>query len=196
MLWFRALRTYEYAMRVDEDVCLTRLPVSILSHALVADYAYGLETIESHLETVATFTPWMDQYMANRRLQPMFPPLPTDRIWFTNFFVSRVGWWEQYEVLRFLDDVNASGGIYRHRWGDAPIQSAVVRLLSTASSVVHLDVDYVHLSTHNRIVGGEEAAFSVVGVMDDHFRRLVGEAANVTDEVDGTNAHMRHMRQM
>jgi hypothetical protein len=37
MLWFGALREYEYAMRVDEDVCLTRLPSSSVFAALSAD---------------------------------------------------------------------------------------------------------------------------------------------------------------
>eukprot|EP00966_Prymnesium_polylepis_P145998 3372354-Prymnesium_polylepis.1 len=38
MLWFRALGEYEYAIRVDEDVCLTRLPARALFADLMADY--------------------------------------------------------------------------------------------------------------------------------------------------------------
>eukprot|EP00966_Prymnesium_polylepis_P190900 4424402-Prymnesium_polylepis.1 len=59
MLWFRGLEEYEYAMRVDEDVCLIRFPPHALSAALASDYAFGLETIESHGETIATFNPWL-----------------------------------------------------------------------------------------------------------------------------------------
>ena len=44
MVWFRALRGYDYAMRVDEDVCLSRLPSSALSAALAADYACAKPT--------------------------------------------------------------------------------------------------------------------------------------------------------
>eukprot|EP00966_Prymnesium_polylepis_P136020 3143203-Prymnesium_polylepis.1 len=44
----------------------------------------------------------------------------------------------------------------------------------------HLDIDYVHLSTRNRIVSGEEVAFSAKGVTNQHFRRLSMEATNVT----------------
>eukprot|EP00966_Prymnesium_polylepis_P051674 1196317-Prymnesium_polylepis.1 len=90
MLWFRALGDYEYAMRVDEDVCLTRLPAQALFAALSADYAYGLETVESHRETVDTFTPWMSDYMSATGLTPTIPPLPTDKIFFTNLFVARI----------------------------------------------------------------------------------------------------------
>eukprot|EP00966_Prymnesium_polylepis_P025815 595203-Prymnesium_polylepis.1 len=64
--------------------------------------------------------------MAAARLQPTLPPLPTSRIFFTNFFVSRVAWWDEPAVRQLLDAVNVSGGIYRHRWGDAPLQTAAV----------------------------------------------------------------------
>eukprot|EP00966_Prymnesium_polylepis_P068885 1600163-Prymnesium_polylepis.1 len=40
-------------------------------------------------------------------------------------------------------------------------------------------MDYVHLSTRNRIVGGEEVEFSAEGVSNDHFRRRVS-AGNAT----------------
>ena len=182
LLWFRALKDYEYAMRVDEDVCITRLPSHDFSAALSADYAFGLTTKEAHRETVETFNPWVSEHLAATGLRPTIPPLPTDDIYFTNFFVTRIGWWRQPAVRRFLDAVNASGGIYLHRWGDAPIQTAVIRLLATPGSALHLALDYVHLSTHNRIVGGTEVAFGAEGVTNEHFRRLVMQAsANATN---------------
>ena len=115
MLWFQELREYEYAMRVDEDVCITRLPHPVLDSALAADYAYGLETPESHFETIATFVPWVRAYLDAEGLVPTFPPLPTENMFFTNFFVSRVAWWRSPQVARFLNHVNKSGGIYVHR---------------------------------------------------------------------------------
>eukprot|EP00966_Prymnesium_polylepis_P016847 388725-Prymnesium_polylepis.1 len=91
MLWFRALRKYEYAMRVDEDVCILRLPSrELLSTLLDADYTYGLETLESHRKTVETFNPWLAEYIKTAALEPTMPPLPTENIVFTNFFISRI----------------------------------------------------------------------------------------------------------
>jgi len=136
MLWFRALGAYEYAMRVDEDVCIERLSAAALYRALAVDYAFGLETHEAHEETLQTFGPWVRGYMAEARLQPTLPPLPTSRIFFTNFFVSRIAWWDAPAVQQFLDAANASGGIYRHRWGDAPLQTAAVRLHASPASVL------------------------------------------------------------
>ena len=143
MIWFHALREYQYAMRVDEDVCLTRLPQELFLSALSAAYAFGLDTVESHLETVETLSPWLAGYMAVMGAEPTIPPLPTNRIYFTNFFITRVDWWHTPMVTHFLDAVNASGGIYRHRWGDAPIQTAALRLHAAPGSVQHIAVDYV-----------------------------------------------------
>ena len=183
MLWFRALREYEYAMRVDEDVCIMRLPG--LGAALAAKYAFGLDTVESHLETVATFGPWVREYSATVGVRPTIPPVPTNRIYFTNFFISRVDFWSSAEVQGFLDAVNRSGGIYAHRWGDAPIQTAALRLYAPADSVVHLDMDYLHLSTRNKIVAGEETTFNAAGVRNAHFRRLAAAATNATNQTTG-----------
>ena len=123
-------------------MCLTRLPTRAFLDALSADYAFGLETIESHVETVNTFRPWMVDFMAVAGIQPTIRPLPTDRIYFSNFFISRIDWWRAPDVQRFLNAVNASGGIYRFRWGDAPIQTAALRLHAAPGSVLHIAVDY------------------------------------------------------
>ena len=149
LLWFDALSGYEYAMRVDEDVCVERLPVDLVAHLSRADwdYAYGVELAEAHAETLDTFLPWLRGHMAGGA--PKIPPLPTQRIYFTNFFVSRVGWWARAEVRSFLQAVNLTGGIYAHRWGDAPIQTAALRLFGDRERVVGLDMDYWHLSTSN-----------------------------------------------
>jgi hypothetical protein len=52
MLCFRALRYYEYAIRIDEDVCLAKLPEHVISEALSA---FGLVTFDGHTETRDTF---------------------------------------------------------------------------------------------------------------------------------------------
>ena len=74
--WHRALSKYDYAMRVDEDVCLQDVgalegapiepalpkdPFALLrSKGLV--YAYGVELDEQHEETVETMVPWANAY--------------------------------------------------------------------------------------------------------------------------------------
>jgi hypothetical protein len=91
MLWSRILRKYSYAIRVDEDVCITRVPARAIFAALAADYDFGLETVESHLETVQTFNPWVHDYMVAMGLQPKLPPLPTVR-----YGSQRVAYFHQF----------------------------------------------------------------------------------------------------
>eukprot|EP00966_Prymnesium_polylepis_P121168 2800458-Prymnesium_polylepis.1 len=43
-------------------------------------------------------------------------------------------------------------------------------------------MDYVHMSTRNRIVGGEEVPFAAERIVNAHFRRLAAEAmANMSN---------------
>ena len=73
-------------------------------------------------------------------------------IYFTNFFVSRVQWWFRPEVQQYLRAVDASRGIYVHRWGDAPVQTVALELFASKSTVTRLPTDYLHVSTMNRIL--------------------------------------------
>ena len=72
--WYHALASYEKAMRIDEDVCLLRLPAdpfgklaarsnaSTTHGAATAgpvEYLYGLEMPEEHVLTAETLTPWL-----------------------------------------------------------------------------------------------------------------------------------------
>eukprot|EP00966_Prymnesium_polylepis_P317380 7332662-Prymnesium_polylepis.1 len=178
--WFHALARYEFAMRVDDDICLLNIAASpfdwMREHRLV--YGYGLETVERHEETLETMPTWLQEYVAVEGLQ--LPAEPAKRIFFTNFFVSRVDWWFGDEVQRFLLALDHSGGIFSHRWGDAPIQapstcallslhpSEIVRtpspsapslasqttalqLFAPPNAVARIETDYLHASTMNRI---------------------------------------------
>eukprot|EP00966_Prymnesium_polylepis_P327137 7383008-Prymnesium_polylepis.1 len=117
MQWFRVLSLYKYAMRVDEDVCVTYLPGVVGMIEAGAVYAYGVQAHESHEETVVTFLPWLREHMDADLLEPATPPLPTSEMYFTNFFLSNVAWWSQETVHGFLQSVHENGGIYAHRWG-------------------------------------------------------------------------------
>ena len=55
MLWFRALRDYMYAMRVDEDVCITRLPIHKVIAAPQVDCAPLLTIVHSVVRFEAFF---------------------------------------------------------------------------------------------------------------------------------------------
>ena len=98
--WFAALSNYTHAMRVDDDVCINRLEgLEAMLRDARAVYGYGLKTVEQHLETLATWPPWLSSYVAERGLAPTHPPVPSDEIYFTNFFVTRVSWCEHPKLI-------------------------------------------------------------------------------------------------
>eukprot|EP00966_Prymnesium_polylepis_P310257 7168404-Prymnesium_polylepis.1 len=72
---------------------------------------------------------------------------------------------------------------FHHLPADAPIQTAALRLFATETSVVHLDMDYIHLPTRNHIRGGAEVPFqrsSSSPISDEHFRRRALQDTNLT----------------
>jgi hypothetical protein len=93
LLWFRALAKYEYAMRVDEDVCVYRgHTTGDLFKQLRAEravYGYGAEVDELHMMTKFSLTPWLQDYAFNFSISPQRPPLDAFTIYFTNFFITK-----------------------------------------------------------------------------------------------------------
>jgi len=85
--------------------------------------------------------------------------LNIENMFFSNFFMTRVDWWRRAEVQGFLRAVDMSGGIYRSRWGDAPIHTAALQLFAEHEEVVYLHVDYSHGSTGNEVRNGQEVEF-------------------------------------
>ncbi|KAL1508089.1 hypothetical protein AB1Y20_007682 [Prymnesium parvum] len=198
MIWYQALAKYEYAMRVDEDVCLQdvgpfesdapqahtpRDPFEMLRERSLA-YAYGIETDELHEETVTTMNEWVSGYRKNLNGQKV----SADRIFFNNFFISRVDWWTRREVQTFLSDVRDVDGIFDHRWGDAPIQTVALKMFAKDGAVSKLQTSYLHMSLWNAFEDGVEVPFdSPHPIATAYARRaLTVDAGN--SSANGTNA--------
>jgi len=62
---------------------------------------------------------------------------------YNNFFISRVSFWLQPQVQAFLKHVDDSGEIYRSRWNDLILQSAVVQMFMPVERV-HLFLDFTY----------------------------------------------------
>ncbi|QDZ25557.1 glycosyltransferase [Chloropicon primus] len=156
---------YEYVLRMDDD----NVPLSNgdgdlfeMLQAKDAIYGYPAELPEWHAETKETFGLWL--------LHSVFSPTGTksyhrhvnevynrnqtalynlaNSIFFTNMFITRLSFWNQPHVRDFLGDIESSGNIYKHRWGDAPIHHVVLSLFADSCSVLDLcEVAYKHGST-------------------------------------------------
>ncbi|KAL1500507.1 hypothetical protein AB1Y20_013164 [Prymnesium parvum] len=173
LLWHRALRRYEYAMRIDEDVCMQDLgswegepqaykprdPFEMMRERGRV-YAFGVETEERHEETLSTFNPWLRTHAPLHAKSDV--EVDVNTIFFTNVFISNISWWARPEVQSFLEDVQKSNGIFEHRWGDAPIQTAALKLLAEKDTVAKLQSSYLHLSLANAFRDGVEVPFETL----------------------------------
>lgn len=164
--WMHILRGYEAVMRIDEDVLVHSMessPFGAMTKAPDLVYAYALETGESHEETVNTLRVWMPRHYPDAKID-------VSRMFFTNVFLTRVDWWLRDDVQDFLRKVDASGNIYLHRWGDAPIQTIALKLFQAKTQLFR--VDYSHGSTSNEIKAGREVRYTKAGGMPASLRSV------------------------
>lgn len=148
MCRFYAMQIFDFnfdlIMRVDDDVfLLTKAPYDPfrLLERSTAVYAYGVRHVEEHAVTRDT----LDLPMGKEAVKDMF---------FNNIFLTKVAWWRTSRVRRFFKLIDDSGGIYRWRWGDAPLQTATLMYFN--ASVLRLPLlNYVHFSTSNLVVDGD-----------------------------------------
>eukprot|EP00966_Prymnesium_polylepis_P218333 5053423-Prymnesium_polylepis.1 len=54
---------------------------------------------------------------------------------------------------------------------------------------MHLSIDYLHMSTRNRILRGQEVAFDSHGIVNAHFRRLAAEAVAAAGNSTGNTSN-------
>lgn len=138
---------YDLIMRVDDDVfVLSRVPYDPfrLMARSPAVYAYGVRNVEEHAMTRDTLTEWLPE-VGSRVVQEMF---------FNNLFLTKTQWWRSRRVRAFFAKIDESQGIYRWRWGDAPLQTATLMYFN--ASVLKLpSLNYVHFSTANLIIDGD-----------------------------------------
>ena len=72
---------------------------------------------------------------------------------------TRTAFWFEAPLERLLWEIDRTGSIYVHRWGDAPIQTAAVRLFAPTTAHARLPVlSYVHLSGKDYVEYGARAA--------------------------------------
>uniref|UniRef100_A0A7S0NZV5 Nucleotide-diphospho-sugar transferase domain-containing protein n=1 Tax=Calcidiscus leptoporus TaxID=127549 RepID=A0A7S0NZV5_9EUKA len=160
MQWVQALRRYDLVMRIDEDVVVHRVSRNPFLHMLGANgtYGYAFWTAESHKETVQTLRIWLNDYINQHGISTA-QKVDVQWMYFTNVFITRVDWWLQPQVQRFLLDVDKTSHIYWHRWGDAPLQTSALHMFAPASKIVFIEIDYSHGSTRNEIKQGKEAKY-------------------------------------
>lgn len=157
---------YAWIMRVDDDIFFLRRvaydPFRLLFERPEAVYGYGVLNREEHEVTVATLQPWLVEWCKRRRLAFCEATAAEvfSHMYFNNLFAANVEWWLRDPGVRdLMQDVDQSAGIYRNRWGDAPLHTAALKLLipgdNSSQRIIRFpEIAYIHFSTDNLVVDG------------------------------------------
>ena len=149
-------RGYEYFMRLDDDSMLNSSKYDVFRYLKdhEADYGYcDGDAPEYHQPTLATLPSFVKKYVSEN-------PNDTNslvnidendtRQYYNNFCVIRTDWWMQPKVQKFVEEVKESDGLYRYRWGDAPLQRFTLEIFDAKCLKVK-GLNYHH-GSHSRTI--------------------------------------------
>lgn len=149
---------FEWQWRLDDDSLLTE-EVGYDVFRLMAENGkrYGFSNIvQDDAKCVLGLWNATRDYVDREGLEPHFFTRWTEgAVFYNNFEVSHASIWTSPAYKAFFDHIDRLGGIYYHRWGDAPIRSIGVSLFVNESEVHQFtDVAYTHLPFIQRNASG------------------------------------------
>lgn len=146
------LKEYEWHWRLDDDSVFLA-PIGYDPFRLMADngkrYAFN-RILHDNVNCVVGLWDVAKDFAKARGISPTFlDNWDSGVTFYNNFEISHRSIWEDPMVQAFMDHVDALGGIYYVRWGDAPIRSLAVAM-AVPETEVHFfsDVGYAHLPYH------------------------------------------------
>ena len=92
-------------------------------------------------------------YVTQNNVKPTFfnhEQWPEPRIFYNNFEISKMEIWNKRSYRDFVDYIDNLGGIYYHRWGDAPIKGLALSLFVSRDKLHRFsDLGYRHAGMTN-----------------------------------------------
>jgi len=138
----------EYVWRLDDDSLLPA-PISYDLFAFMHQNRLQYGYIKTHFDSYdCTMGLWqaVKRYKKLKHLESLyFNKWKEPMIFYNNFEISAVSLWTSIQYRDYISYIDLLGGIYYHRWGDAPIKSIAVTLfLHEAATHLFTDVTYQH----------------------------------------------------
>jgi hypothetical protein len=84
-------------------------------------------------------------------------------MFYNNFFIMKTSFWRDSRVVDVVERIDRERGIFYHRWGDSPIQSIIVNLLSDPNKIFKYDFKYSKRMQREAFVDDFGEIFSYVG---------------------------------
>ena len=111
------------------------------------DFSYGYKFItRDNLNCIKGLWNATSTYIRINDIEPyFFKDWKQPHIFYNNFEVSKVSLWTGDKYRDYIKYVDRLGGIYEHRWGDAPIRSLAVSMFVPRNRTHRfVDIGYKH----------------------------------------------------
>ena len=151
---------YEWQWRLDDDSLITG-PVGYDVFRLMAENGkrYGFPNmVEEFSFCIKGLWKHANAYfdaLSTRLPHAWLRKLPENLIFYNNFEISHRSVWLDPGMAAWLDHVDSVGGIYYHRWGDAPIHTLGVAMFVPLRQVHRFsDIGYTHLPFVQQLPSG------------------------------------------
>lgn len=105
----------------------------------------GTEKLQEFTQKYLAESGWRP--LNNRKYKSAFPGNKTVLLFYNNFEVALKDFFLSAPVLDWTRSIMESGGIYRYRWGDAPLRYLTIVIFARENQVIHRhkqDFDYCH----------------------------------------------------
>lgn len=145
------LSDYDYIWRLDDDSLISsKINYDVFRLMESNNYIYGYihGEQEYHQETVETLPAFTRNYITRQNIDINCDLNDIDAYYYySNFTVTSVRFWHKPEVQAYLRAIDDYQGIYRHRWGDAVIQTLALKMFAEQDKIYHFqDISYAHTS--------------------------------------------------
>ena len=148
------MRILDYAWRLDDDSeLLSPVETDVFQYMQQNDIEYGYHIIdEDNPKCVVGLWKAARQYVTSINITTQFfhqweePQL----LFYNNFELSKVSFWLSEQYQEYIEHLDQLGGIYYHRWGDAPIKTIAISMFMPKRKLRNFrNISYGHKSYHN-----------------------------------------------
>jgi len=145
---------YEWHLRLDTDSIFTvDVGYDIFRFMEEKGAVYGFADISfEHKECTEGLFNLARKFVKSRELEDQFIEYwDENQVFYNNFEISRSSLWFSDLYQDYLQEIINSNGIYKHRWGDAPIKTAFLSISQPLETIHHFrDLGYIHMPFSNK----------------------------------------------
>ncbi len=147
------LQGLDWYWRLDDDSkLLTPVNYDVFLYMHNHNWLYGYAWIHWDANECTTGL-WeaTKKYIKENHISPtFFHEWPRPRLFYNNFEIAKFSIWTDPGYSKYIDYLDKLGGIYYHRWGDAPIKGLGLSLFVPMNQTHQFrDIGYEHASFRN-----------------------------------------------